>query len=31
VARVCAEMQRQFFTPPDLSVGAAGRGSKYRR
>ena len=21
VARVCADMQRQFFTPPDLSAG----------
>jgi hypothetical protein len=30
VARVCAEMQRQFFTPPDLSAAAPGRGSKYR-
>jgi hypothetical protein len=30
VARVCADMQRQFFTPPDLSH-AAGARSKHRR
>jgi hypothetical protein len=30
VARTCAELQRQFFHPPDLSAGAAGRASKYR-
>ena len=30
VARVCAEMQRQFFRPPDFSH-AVGAQSKYRR
>jgi hypothetical protein len=30
VARVCAEAQRRFWIPPDLSIGAAGRTSKYR-
>jgi hypothetical protein len=30
VARVCAELQRQFFHPPDLAAGTHGRSSKYR-
>jgi hypothetical protein len=30
VHRVCAEVQRQFFVPPTMAVGAAGRTSKYR-
>ena len=30
VHRVCAQVQREFFDPPDLSVGTAGRVSKYR-
>jgi hypothetical protein len=30
VHRICAAAQRQFFDAPDLSVGAAGRSSKYR-
>jgi hypothetical protein len=30
ISRVCAEQQRRFWRPPDLSVGAAGRSSKYR-
>jgi hypothetical protein len=31
VLRTCREIQRRYWTPPDLSVGAAGRTSKYRR
>jgi hypothetical protein len=30
VARACAEAQRRYWQPPNLSVGAAGRTSKYR-
>jgi hypothetical protein len=30
VHRICAATQRQFFDPPDLSVGMRGRNSKYR-
>jgi hypothetical protein len=30
IHRVCAAAQRQFFDPPDLSVGVRGRNSKYR-
>jgi hypothetical protein len=30
VARVCAEAQRRFWIPPDLSAGAPSRNSKYR-
>jgi hypothetical protein len=29
VHRICAQVQRQFFDPPDLSMGV-GRSSKYR-
>jgi len=31
VYRVVRETQRLFFDAPDLSVGASGRTSKYRR
>jgi hypothetical protein len=30
VHRIVAQVQRAHFAPPDLSVGAAGRTSKYR-
>jgi hypothetical protein len=30
VHRAIALAQREFFNPPDLSVGVAGRSSKYR-
>jgi hypothetical protein len=30
IHRIVRETQRQFFDPPDLSVGASGRTSKYR-
>jgi hypothetical protein len=30
VYRVAAQVQREFFDPPDLSAGAPGRASKYR-
>jgi hypothetical protein len=30
VHRICAATQKQFFDPPDLSVGMRGRNSKYR-
>jgi hypothetical protein len=30
IYRVAIECQRRFWTPPDLSAGAAGRASKYR-
>jgi hypothetical protein len=30
IHRVAVECQRRFWTPPDLSVGAPARTSKYR-
>jgi hypothetical protein len=30
IHRVAVECRRRFWTPPDLSIGAAGRTSKYR-
>ena len=30
VHRICAATQKQFFVPPSLAVGQAGRVSKYR-
>jgi len=30
VHRICAELQRAHFDPPDLGAGAQGRVSKYR-
>jgi hypothetical protein len=30
VHRVVAQVQREFFDPPDLAAGAPGRGAKYR-
>jgi hypothetical protein len=30
VHRICATTQRQFFDPPNLTVGRVGRTSKYR-
>jgi len=30
VHRVCAATQREFFDPPQLATGSAGRVSKYR-
>jgi hypothetical protein len=30
VHRVCADVQRAFFDPPQFATGAPGRGAKYR-
>lgn len=30
VHRICAEVQREYFDPPDLAMGTHGRASKYR-